>query len=233
MAKAKISSAGFTRGTMQFLAELGANNDKAWFDENKPRYEALVREPALDFIRAMGPRLAKITKNYVADDRKVGGSLMRVHRDVRFSKDKTPYKTNIGIQFRHAAGKDVHAPGFYLHVDPEGCFVGCGTWHPEKDALAAIRAAIDENARAWKRVRDDKKFRAHFDLGGESLKKPPRGYDAEHPLVEDLKRKDHIAVAKLKGKDVLGPKAVDFVAGYFAASKPYVKFLTEACGLPF
>ena len=106
----------FSRATLKFLDELAANNNKAWFDENKPRYESLVREPALDFIEAMGPTLKTLAPHFRADLRKGGGSLMRVFRDTRFSHDKTPYKTNIGIQFRHELGKDVHAPGFYVHL---------------------------------------------------------------------------------------------------------------------
>jgi uncharacterized protein (TIGR02453 family) len=105
-----------TQSTFKFLDELAANNNRTWFEANKPRYESLVREPALEFISAMGPALEKFAPHSRADPRKVGGSLMRVFRDTRFSRDKTPYKTNIGIQFRHELGKDVHAPGFYVHL---------------------------------------------------------------------------------------------------------------------
>ena len=101
----------FTKSTFSFLDELAASNNRAWFEENKSRYESLVREPALAFIEAMEPALRKFAPNLRAEPRKVGGSLMRVFRDTRFSRDKTPYKTNIGIQFRHSLGKDVHAPG--------------------------------------------------------------------------------------------------------------------------
>src|SRR5690606_362693 len=96
--------------------------------------------------------------------KKVGGSLMRIHRDIRFSKDKKPYKTNLGIHFRHAAGKDVHAPGFYFHVDPHDVFVGAGIWHPESAALLRIREAIDEDSAAWKRAKNSKPFAAKYEL---------------------------------------------------------------------
>ena len=110
---------GFPPGTLRFLRELERNNDREWFAVNKPRYEALVREPALDFIATMGPKLLSISDHFVALPKKTGGSLMRVYRDTRFGKDKTPYKTNIGIQFRHEVAKDIHAPGYYLHIDNE------------------------------------------------------------------------------------------------------------------
>ena len=132
----------FSAATFGFLDELAANNDRAWFEANKARYEALVREPALEFIAAMGPLLTGFAPNFRAEPRRVGGSLMRVHRDTRFARDKAPYKTNIGIQFRHALGKDVHAPGFYLHVSSSECFLGAGCWHPEADALGRIRQLV-------------------------------------------------------------------------------------------
>ena len=134
----------FSEATFAFLADLAANNNRAWFEANKPRYEALVREPALDFIEAMGQQLAVFAPHFRADARKLGGSLMRVYRDTRFARDKTPYKTNIGIQFRHDLGKDVHAPGFYVHVSEYECFLAVGCWRPESDALARIRAYIAE-----------------------------------------------------------------------------------------
>jgi uncharacterized protein (TIGR02453 family) len=224
--------AGFGTALLQFYGELALNNEREWFEANKKRYEREVRDPALAFIRAIAPKLAKISKHFVASDKTVGGSLMRIHRDVRFSKEKTPYKTNLGIQFRHESGKDVHAPGLYFHVDNEGIFLGAGLWHPEADALAGIRAHIVNNQAAWKKARDDAKFTSHWKLSGESLSRPPRGFDKEHPLIVDLQRKDHIAMCELKAKDIIGPELVDLVAARFAESKPYVAFLCKALGEP-
>ena len=102
----------------EFMADLAANNDREWFAANKERYEAEVLEPALAFIEDFSYRLREISPNFVADPRRTGGSLFRIYRDTRFAKDKTPFKTHTGMQFRHVAGKDVHAPGFYLHLDP-------------------------------------------------------------------------------------------------------------------
>jgi len=225
--------AGFPPDLFQFLAELGLNNEREWFEPRKQRYESSVLEPALAFIRAMGPPLSRISSSFVAIDKKVGGSLMRVHRDVRFSKDKSPYKTNVGIQFRHATGKDVHAPGLYVHLEPGGCFLAAGLWHPEPDALGRIRARIVEAPAAWQRVRDDAGFRAVFELQGESLARPPRGVDPAHPYVEDLRRKDHIAVASLPVSVLTRPTAVEEVARRFMAGRDYLRFLCEAVGVAF
>jgi uncharacterized protein (TIGR02453 family) len=223
----------FGPGLLRFLKELERNNSRTWFKSNQERYEAEVREPALAFIRAMGRHVEKISPHLAASDRKVGGSLMRIHRDVRFSKNKQPYKTNLGIQFRHEAGKDVHAPGLYFHVDPSTVFLGVGMWHPDAGSLAAVRQEIAENTRGWKRVRDAKRFRDAFELSGESLKRAPLGYPADHPMIEDLKRKDHIAFCELTRKDVTRPDLVDFVAGHYDHAKRYLAWLADAVGLPF
>lgn len=193
---------GFPQDTLRFLSELKMNNNKAWFHDNKARYETLVREPALAFIESIGLGLGEISPHFRAIPKKVGGSLMRVYRDTRFARDKTPYKTNIGIQFRHELGKDVHAPGFYLHIEPEGCFVGAGIWRPESKTLNQIRTFIDDNPAAWKRALQAPGFAGQFTLEGDSLKRPPRGYAADHPLIEDLKRKDFIAFKPLRSEAI-------------------------------
>jgi uncharacterized protein (TIGR02453 family) len=223
----------FTAATFGFLDELAANNDRAWFDANKARYEAVVREPALEFIAAMGPLLRGFAPNFRAEARRTGGSLMRVHRDTRFSRDKAPYKTNIGIQFRHALGKDVHAPGFYLHVSTSECFLGAGCWHPEADALGRIRRRVADDPRRWLAARDDRSFRRHWTLAGDSLTRPPRGYAIDHPALEDLKRNDFIALAPLAADDVASPGLVKMAGNRFAGAAPLMKFLCEAIGVPY
>lgn len=223
----------FTRDTIQFLIDLEQNNDRDWFNDHKDRYEALVREPALAFIRALAPRLGALSREFEASDKKVGGSLMRVFRDTRFSADKTPYKTNIGIHVRHRAGKDVHAPGLYLHIAVDGCFLGVGSWRPPGDVLARIRQRIVDAPREWVAARDDAGFRRYFDLTGESLKRTPRGFSDDEPHLEDLRRKDHTASAAVTLDDVLAPDLVDFCATRFVAARPYLGFLTRAAGASF
>ena len=219
--------------TFAFLRELDRNNDREWFDSNKARYDAHVRSPALHFIGAMGSELAKLSKHYVADPRPAGGSLMRIHRDVRFSPDKRPYKTNVGVHFRHAVGKDVQAPSLYLHVSQKECFLGAGLWHPEAPALAAIRRRIVERPSEWAKVRGGTAFKNAWKLAGESLARPPRGFDPEHPHLEDLKRKDHIAAGDLTRADLADPDLPKKVAKRFAAASDYLGFLCTALELPF
>ena len=226
-------SGPFGPGLLEFLRELDVNNDREWFGRHKQRYEDDVREPALAFVRAMAPSVERLSPHLRANARRVGGSLMRVQRDVRFSLDKRPYKTNLGIHFRHEAGRDVHAPGVYFHVDPQQVFLGAGMWRPDGPALASVRGAIVSDPDAWRGVRDGKKFRAKWELGGESLKRPPRGFDAAHPLVEDLKRTDHIAVTALEHADVMRPDLVPVVAERMGRARDYLGFLAQALGLPF
>ena len=223
----------FTKATIAFLDELTANNNRAWFEENKPRYESLVREPAAAFIEAMAPRLASFAPHFRADPRKMGGSLMRVFRDTRFSRDKTPYKTNIGIQFRHELGKDVHAPGFYVHIAVDECFLAVGCWHPESDALGRIRERIARKPEAWFAARDRKTFAAQWTLSGDSLTRPPRGYAENHPAIEDLLRKDFVGLASLTLAEVTAPRLVNLAAGRFAASAPFMQFLCAALDVPY
>lgn len=223
----------FSKATFAYLAELSANNDKAWFEANKPRYEALVREPALAFISAMAPQLEKFAPHFRAEPRKIGGSLMRVYRDTRFARDKTPYKTNIGIQFRHELGKDVHAPGFYVHLATDECFFGAGCWHPEADALGSMRDLIAAKPERWFSVRDDRKFASHWSLAGDSLSRPPRGYAADHVAIEDIKRKDFIALAPLSRTEAAGSGLVKLAAARFAAAAPLMKFLCDAQGVAY
>ncbi len=217
----------------RFLEDLADNNNRPWFQENKPRYESEVFEPCMDFIRTFEPRLKKISKFFVASDRRVGGSLMRIYRDTRFAKDAAPYKTNVGIQFRHEFARDVHAPGFYLHISVEECFLGVGTWRPERQALGLIRQAIDVDGPRWRRAKNDKRFRERFELLGDSLKRAPRDYPIDHPLIEDLKRTDFIAGRELTEREVLSKSLPDAVAKDFAASRPFMRFLARALNVPF
>lgn len=224
---------GFNASLFEFLDELADHNNRPWFLENKRRYETDVLEPCLAFIREFRPRLAKISRAFVASDQRVGGSLMRIYRDQRFVKDGAPYKTNVGIQFRHEAGADVHAPGFYVHIAPDECFLALGVWRPDAASLALIRQAIVDRPAGWRRVRGDARFGRTFELQGDRLQRPPRGIPADHPLLEDLKRKDFIAVADLTERDVLNRRFLDRVADAFTAGRPLVRFLCEALRLAF
>lgn len=225
--------AGFPKSGVAFLAELRMNNDRDWFKVNQPRYEELVRDPALSFIRAMAPELARLSKHFVAADKKVGGSLMRLQRDTRFASNKDPYKTNVGIQFRHVVGKDVHAPGFYFHIDPDRVFAGVGLWHPEPDALRAVRQGVVSKPKEYERAVAQELFAKRFAIGGDSLVRPPQGFDPNHPLIDVLKRKDHIAIVDLQHRDVYSGKLVGQLSELFDAAAPFMRFLCQSMGLSY
>ena len=225
--------AHFTNALFAFLRDLEANNDREWFNANKARYVEEVQEPALEFIVDFGKRLEKISPHFAADARVQGGSLFRIYRDTRFSKDKTPYKTNTGMHFRHQATKDVHAPGYYIHLEPGECFAGVGLWRPESKVAYAIREKIDSDQAGWKKATRSKRFTDAWGLTGDSLARPPRGYAADHPLIDDLKRKDFMASKKLTQKQITGAGFVDEFAGMCHAATPLMRYLCEAVGVPF
>lgn len=215
---------------------MSRNNNKTWWDRNKERYIEVVREPALDFIQDFGPRLTRISPHFTADARTVGGSLMRPHRDTRFSKDKTPYKTNVGIQFRHDAGKDIHAPGFYLHLEPDACFAGVGMWHPETPVARRIRQAINDDPSGWKQATKGKAFTNTWSIEqdeDETLKKVPREFDQDHPYANDLRMKSFVAGARVSDQLVASTGFDTRLIAMFSKSAEFTAFICKAIGLPF
>lgn len=214
----------------EYLADLADNNERAWFNANKKRYEGTIKEPSLQFIRDFAPKLADISPHFTAIPKAVGGSLFRIYRDTRFSKDKTPYKTHVGIHFRHARAKDVHAPGFYLHLEPGESMFGAGIWRPDSTSVKAIRAAIDAHPEEWLAAKSAIES-SGLEFGGESLKRIPRGYDKEHPLAEDLRRKDFIVHTMIDEETTMADDFLDTFAGYCAAAMPLQRFLCESVGV--
>jgi uncharacterized protein (TIGR02453 family) len=219
----------FTADTFNFLRELRENNDRAWFAQNKHRYETAVRDPALQFISGFGAKLAKISPHLVADPRPVGGSMFRIYRDTRFSRDKSPYKIHIGIHFFHERAKKAPSvPGFYLHLQPGESFAAAGIWHPDSAALEQLRRSIAADSPEWRDLRKSK-----LPIEGGSLKRPPRGFPADHRYVEDLKRTDFVTSIRLDDAQLRSPR----FAGDFAAAcrkmSPMVRFATRALHLPW
>lgn len=219
-----MSSNPIQPALFKFLRQLKKNNDREWFAANKARFEADVKQPLLAFVESMEKPLKKITRHVEVGPRCV----FRIYRDTRFSKDKSPYKTNAGVHFRHVDAKCPHSPGFYLHLEPNGVFVGQGIWHPDSPALLEIRKAVVEKATQWKRITRSKAFRDQFKLVGESLKRPPKGFDADHPLVDDLKRKDFITMTELSEADVCDNGFPSKFTALCRKANPFVKFLAEA-----
>jgi uncharacterized protein (TIGR02453 family) len=226
----------FNSATFAFLKELEANNEKTWWDANKDRYHAVVRDPALEFIDDFGQRLSRISTHFVADSSSVGGSLMRPYRDTRFSSDKTPYKTNVGIQFRHEAGKDIHAPGFYLHLEPGACFAGVGLWHPETQVARQIRQAIHDDIPGWSKAAKTKEFTDTWSTDpdeDEVLKRVPREFDPDHPHADDLRLKSFIAGSRLTQRQVTTAGFDGELATMFGKAREFTRFLCDAVGVPF
>ncbi|MBS2040520.1 DUF2461 domain-containing protein [bacterium] len=202
--------------TLEFVRELRANNNRQWFQANRPRYEAEVVAPARRFIAEMCPWLAQLSP-YLAE-----GTLFRIHRDVRFSADKSPYKTHVGIHFRHEDGKNAHCPGYYFHLEPGECFGGAGIWRPEKDQMQSIRLAILQRPEAWAEAKRG------LELAGESLKRPQKEW-VGHPQQEDLMRKDFVALEKF---DPTGDPLA-FFQDFTRRSSPLLSFLCQQTGHPF
>src|SRR6266404_4390295 len=232
MGAAKVSArrtaaVQFGPGLLRFLKELRANNNREWFQENKERYESEVKEPMLRFIADFAPRLDTISRHFDADPRPIGGSMFRIYRDTRFAKDKSPYKTAAAAHFQyHRGGKDVHAPGFYLHLEPGECMGGGGLWHPDATALQKVRDRMVQRTKEWKAIVD-----RGIAIEGDSLKRPPAGYDPAHPCIGDLKRKDIYTMTRFSDREVWAP---DFLERYTEACRsagPLVEFLTKSLGL--
>jgi uncharacterized protein (TIGR02453 family) len=223
----------FTDKTFKFLRALARNNKRAWFQAHKAQYLEHVRDPYLRLVADLQPALREVSEHYRADPRPVGGSLFRLQRDTRFANDKTPYKTHAGARFFHARGRQVEAPSFYLHVQPGHCFIGAGLWHPEQPTLRRLRQFIHDNPAAWTKATRAPAFKRRYELGGESLVRVPHGYAADHPLLDDLKRKSFVAMAPIEDDAVLGPRLRQVVEGHFRGLAPLVDYLCAGLDLEF
>jgi len=223
-----MGKAYFTPELFQFLKQIKRNNRRPWFLKNRDRFEEAVRQPCLRFITDFGFRLREVSPWIVADAKPNGGSLMRIYRDIRFSPDKSPYKTYLGMNFPHAgATEELQGAGYFLQLDPGASFLAAGAWHPERRYLAKIRDAISWRSDEWK------KAKRGLRLSGESLSKPPRGYRYDHPMIEDLKRLDFVASFEFSDAQVCSTR---FLGDVTAASKkraPLVGFLARAQGFEF
>jgi uncharacterized protein (TIGR02453 family) len=218
----------FSPQLFRFLEQLRRNNRRSWFLKHRPEFEEFLRQPSLRFISDLGLRLREVSPWLVADPKPNGGSLFRIYRDIRFSKDKSPYKTHLGMNFWHASATEtVHAPGLYLHLEPAECFLAGGVWHPDPRSLARIRDAIAWRPDEWKRAKRGLR------LGGDTLTRPPRGYPANHALVEDLKRKDFVASVDLSRAQVCSGRLMEDFLRSARKMVPFLRFLSEAVKLRF
>src|SRR5579872_7548564 len=176
---------GFSQGAFDFLRGLGKNNNKAWFEAHRSDYEDYLREPSKRFVGAMSAAFAEAKLPLLADQKK---SLFRINRDIRFSKDKSPYKTHIGIVFPYAGTKDDEWSGMYLGFEPEGkggakVYIGGGCYMPSSPFLKRLRQKISTKYSELEKLAADKNFKKEYPKGitGESLKRMPKGFDEGHP----------------------------------------------------
>jgi len=236
----------YTPATFRFLRALARHNERDWFQAHKAAYEEHVKSASLRLIADLAVPLQAISPQLVADSRPVGGSLFRIYRDTRFAADKRPYKTHIGMTFFHAATKRVarglagnaalgrlDAPVLYLHIEPGACFTGGGIWHPQPTTLKRLRDFMIDNPRSWTRLTTARAFAKHFELSGETLSRPPRGYPPDHPLIADLKRKDLVASSELTEADVLSPALGKLLMQRFRLMQPMLEWLCMALELEF
>ena len=226
---------GFETQAIQFLADLAANNDRSWFQPRKADYERLLKDPLSSLVAALAERFAERGIPMLADPAR---SPFRIYRDVRFSKDKSPYKTNIGAGFPWLEGRSApaggldgegegrHDVGGYFHLSPGEIFVGGGMWHPGTAPLAAFRTAIVQDRRRVHTALDDPGFLATFGpISGDRLKRVPTGYAADDPDADLLKLKDVIFGRRLSDAEATSPGLPDLLADAFVAGTPVFRFL--------
>jgi uncharacterized protein (TIGR02453 family) len=159
--------------------------------------------------------------------------MFRIYRDTRFSKDKSPYKTHAAAHFPLSRAKDVHSPGYYLHLAPGEVFVGGGIWHPEKDVLSAIRDHLMARPEEWKSILKDRGFKKHCTFEGEKLQRPPKGYPPDHELIEWLKYKDFTWFTQFDERTACSSGFMDKFVASCRAAMPMMRFLAEALKFPW
>jgi uncharacterized protein (TIGR02453 family) len=228
--------AGFKPEALQFLVDLAGNNERSWFQPRKGEYERLLKEPLELLCEALQERFEARGLPMRADPKR---SPFRIYRDVRFSKDKSPYKTNIGADFPYVdeepePGEPIHSrAGGYFHLSPAESFVGGGMWHPEPARLAAFRAQVAEHPGRVLKALEDPGFASRFGkVNGDTLKRVPTGFAADHPHAELLKLKDVVFGRTLDDKEIFSRTLPDILVEDFAAAMPVYRFLSTLSSAP-
>ena len=214
-----------TQQLLDFLKKLKKNNTKEWFDKNKKEYDTLRAEWVL-FVEDAIKQIAKFDPEYATVEAKK--CIFRINRDVRFSKDKSPYKTNFGASI-NKGGKNSPTGGYYLHFEPGNCFIAGGMYMPDAEILGKVRQEIDYNLKEFTKIVEHKEFKKYFGtLGGEKLSRPPKGFDIDNPALEFLKHKSFLAFHKVDDKTALGKDYNKYVTSVFKAMKPMCDFLNRS-----
>jgi len=214
------------RTTIQFLKDLKKNNNKPLFDKNKPRYEE-AKKDIEQMVEAFLVRLTSFDKRYAKV--KAKDCVFRIYRDIRFSPDKTPYKTHLGASIS-PNGKKVNEPGYYLHIEPTKSFLAGGIWMPDKDLLKKIRQEIVYNSKSIRKILSDKKFKKYFgELDKEyKLSRPPKGYEKDHPEIELLKFNSYIVWHQYSEKEIFASSFIKELSEGARIMKPLLAFIDEA-----
>ena len=207
-----------TAATLQFLRDLSDNNHREWFQANKARYEAAL-ENMKQFTKAVEQALGET-------DVLEGSNLFRIYRDVRFSKDKAPYKNHFGVGFTRAIKR--RRGGYYLHIEPGASFIGGGFWDPEAKDLKRIRDEFAADDRPIRQIIADARFQKYFGaLEGDELKTAPNGYDKAHPAVDLIRKKNFVVRRNFTDKEVTSPGFLQEVKLSFEAMRPYFDYMSE------
>jgi uncharacterized protein (TIGR02453 family) len=203
--------------TLQFLKDLANNNNREWFQENKSRFEAAQDNMKL-FMKAVETELAKT-------DQLEESKLFRIYRDVRFSKDKSPYKTNFGIYFKRAT--KFRRGGYYLQIEPGNVFVGGGFWEPNPADLKRIRDEFAMDDKPIRQILSGTEFKKYFgELQGEELRTAPAGYDKHHPAIDLIRKKHFLLMRKFTDEQSTAPGFLQEVQMTFAAMRPFFDYMS-------
>ncbi len=210
-----------------FLKKLESNNNRDWFEKNKPNY-LKAKEDFEVFVQEIINGIAKFDKK-ISPDTKAKDCTFRIYKDVRFSKDKTPYKNNMGASI-NPGGRKSPVPGYYFHVQPNGSFIAGGVWMPEPDALNAIRQEIDYNSKPLLKILNSASFKKYYKKldDDDALKTAPKGYDKEHPLIDLLRNRHFIVSHAFTNKQILDKNSAKEIIAGFKAMHPFLEYLREA-----
>jgi uncharacterized protein (TIGR02453 family) len=218
---------GFPKEGLEFLGRLKKNNNRVWFEKHKSEYENFVKQPMQSLVASLQPHFAQFAPEFDLNPRR---SIFRIYRDVRFSPDKTPYKTHIAAHIvLGGKPKGFLGSGYYLHVEPDECYVGGGIYIPDGDQLKKIRKALVSRGNEFLEVVENKKFRRMFaPFNWQKLKRIPKGYDETHPMAEWLKYKQFFVGVTWPGSKCLQVKYVDHVVQTCKELTPLVQFLNSS-----
>lgn len=228
-----MSEARLPPDLFDFLFDLDVTNERTWFEANRDRYETSVREPVLGLIRDLdAPVRRRVSRHLVADDARQGGSMFRPHRDVRFSTDKRPYKTHAAFQLRHELGRDVHAPGIYIHLEPGNVFLAAGMYQPDTATLNRLRDDIVDRPGVFRRLRT-RVERGEWGWGGDRLARGPKGYDRDHELIAELCRTSWILVHPFEEHEATSPGFAAALVDRAVEARPLLSWQCRVLGLPW